>query len=343
MHTQETQETCTTISACLHEEQESKLMQALEASTMRKVQATDDHKNSEQKEPTKFIENQQNPTTSKEFFDESREIIETSTKTSLNGDEETIFIPDIDEGSPRPEPNKSANQIFFTETTNIDGGPLILNAREACAVESAAIFHPNRTIFVIFTGPTYKNNSELIKILQENYPNIHFRSAIFENITNGSPLEGFTKFRESTFLSVHVSDALRLVLLWKYGGLFLDLDIVVLKPFDALNENFVCRAANNRLQSGTLDFSGKGIGKKVSQMCLEHLRDNFDPKLWNSNGPDLIMAVMKRICKVKIPDMNEKRCQGMKVLAKNDFLPLGEAKQYIDQGKNRSYPEKSEN
>ncbi len=38
---------------------------------------------------------------------------------------------------------------------------------------------------------------------------------------------------------VHLSDAVRVALLWKYGGTYLDLDTVTIRPFLHLYDNFI--------------------------------------------------------------------------------------------------------
>lgn len=47
------------------------------------------------------------------------------------------------------------------------------------------------------------------------------------------------KYIHSPWMPIHISDAVRLAFLWKYGGLYLDLDSLVLKPFLDNEENFI--------------------------------------------------------------------------------------------------------
>lgn len=245
--------------------------------------------------------------------------------------EQEKFIPDINNGSPRPEREKSNKQIFFIESTNPDGGNLILNPREACAIESAARYHPDRDIYVLFTGKTISlesmnKNKSMADILLKNFKNIYFRSVDVKSISRGSPLEEFVhleKYKESKFYSSHFSDILRYLVLWKFGGLYCDLDIVVLKSFDDLGENYVGESSDNFIQSGTMDFSGIGTGHLVAEKCLLHLRDHFDGERWAANGPEVIAAVMKQWCNTtKVANMTPEKCQGIKVLKKHSFLPI---------------------
>lgn len=243
------------------------------------------------------------------------------------------LIPDIDKGDPKPGSDQSRKQIFFIETTNPDGGLLELNPREACSIESTASFHPNRDIYVIFTGPTtmrttlhQNNKTRMDKVLTKNYKNVHFRSVNLEQISQGTALEVFVrlkKYQDSKHLPSHLSDILRYLILWKYSGLFLDLDIVVLKNFDKLTENYVCKSSNNFLMSGTMHFAGTGIGHTAAEKCLDYLREKFDGNRWAANGPEVVTAVMKDICNTNMTqEMTTQQCQGIKVFGSGLFLPI---------------------
>lgn len=254
------------------------------------------------------------------------------------------LIPDIDKGEPRPARENSKKQIFFFETTNLEGGPLELNPREACAVESAASFHPDRDIYVVFTGPTTlvpsnptDNKTRMSDVLTNNFKNVHFRSVILDELSKGSALVEFVrlkKYESSKFLRSHFSDLLRYSILWKYGGLFCDLDIVVMKNFDKLGENFVCKSSHNFIQSGTMHFSGTGIGHTAVEKCCEYLRDHFDGNRWAANGPEVVAAVIKKMCNTSdTSEMTTERCQGIQVMESKLFLPIQNHKYYWSNNK----------
>lgn len=134
--------------------------------------------------------------------------------------------------SPPPTKGKS---IFFHETScgssTQDG--IVLTARQACAVESAAKMNPDLEVYLLFTAPINLRNSTLKnKIVTQllSYPNIHVRHLHFEKYFMGSPLEKWYKggaLKASRWPRSHASDALRFLTLWKYGGTYLDLDVIV--------------------------------------------------------------------------------------------------------------------
>jgi hypothetical protein len=134
--------------------------------------------------------------------------------------------------SPSPTKGKS---IFFHETScasSVQGG-IVLTARQACAVESAAKMNPELDVYLLFTAPINLGNSTVkSKFVSQllSYPNVHMRHLNFERYFVDSPLEQWYKggaLKASRWPRSHASDVLRFLTLWKYGGTYLDLDVVV--------------------------------------------------------------------------------------------------------------------
>jgi lactosylceramide 4-alpha-galactosyltransferase len=77
-----------------------------------------------------------------------------------------------------------------------------------------------------------------------SYPNIRIRSVNTAEITKGTAINATflnDVVGKSKFHLEHTSDILRVVTLSKYGGLYLDLDVISLTPVRMLNrKNFFC-------------------------------------------------------------------------------------------------------
>jgi lactosylceramide 4-alpha-galactosyltransferase len=93
--------------------------------------------------------------------------------------------------------------------------------------------NPKLEVYLLFTAPIHLGNStQRNRVISQllSYPNIHIRHLNFEKYFMGSPLEGWYKggaLKASRWPRSHASDALRFLTLWKYGGTYLDLDVVV--------------------------------------------------------------------------------------------------------------------
>lgn len=247
-----------------------------------------------------------------------------------NPNSNIFLLKNIDEGKIRPTPDQSSRQIFFLETSHPEGAHLQLNERKACAIESAAYMHPNHKIFVLIIGNTTidfnSKGSKNYKNLIRNYPNIFFRRLDIHEFMTDTPLESFHKWKvlnQSKNYNVYLADILRLVALYKYGGLYFDTDVVVLKNFENLGENYMCIASHYLLMSGTFQFSSVGVGHETVEAFLKNALNQFNGNTWGSNGPLLVTRVMKRICNAKNTEMmNAKSCNGINILSRKTFLPI---------------------
>ncbi|KAK4296514.1 hypothetical protein Pmani_030990, partial [Petrolisthes manimaculis] len=87
--------------------------------------------------------------------------------------------------------------------------------------------------------------------LKEVYPNLHFRASTCPD-SSSDALEdwyGRRAWQDSYWPQSHFNDALRWLLLWKYGGVYLDLDVVVLRPLTRLT-NMAARESHKFVAAG---------------------------------------------------------------------------------------------
>ncbi|CAG0899342.1 unnamed protein product [Cyprideis torosa] len=82
----------------------------------------------------------------------------------------------------------------------------------------------------------------------------------------------------------HMSDALRLVLLYQHGGLYLDSDVIVMK---SMSEDY------KELNNGVMSFER---GHQFLKEALEEFATTYNPKNWAFNGPQLLERLIKKRC-----------------------------------------------
>lgn len=187
--------------------------------------------------------------------------------------------------------------IFFHETScnSFINGKIEITARQACAVESAAKMNPNYEVYLLFTstGLIKYEGTESDRILRSllSYQNLKIRHLDYESYTKGSPLEKFYSDRRvesSKYARSHASDVLRYLTLWRYGGIYLDLDVVVIKSLETLPPNYAGSESDNNVAAGVINFGATGKGRLFAEMCINDLRDNFRGDDWGNNGPGVI-------------------------------------------------------
>jgi lactosylceramide 4-alpha-galactosyltransferase len=224
------------------------------------------------------------------------------------------------------QPSDSGN-IFFVET----GDSLYdvkLNARQCCAIESAAFRNPDKRIFVLFVSRNRLNKLELTSLVNAtlSHSNVQFNYLDLEELSKGTPMEDFItsrKLSQSSYRGEHKSDVVRLLLLWKYGGTYLDTDMIVMKKFDTNLVNFACPESKEFMNGAALNLNSHEISN-LSDLFVNDLTKNFDGKLYSQNGPLLITRVVRNLCNIKnlteiVPPQN---CQGFNVLREGDCYPV---------------------
>ncbi|KAG8494602.1 hypothetical protein CXB51_011960 [Gossypium anomalum] len=114
------------------------------------------------------------------------------------------------------------------------------------------------------------------------------------------------KWRKTKFYTIHYSELVRLAALYKYGGIYLDSDIIVLKPLLTLNNSVGLEDQGSSLNGALMAF------RKESPFIMECLNEfylTFDDTRLRWNGADLLSRVAKRFSNeknisIKQPELN---------------------------------------
>lgn len=144
--------------------------------------------------------------------------------------------------------------------------------RQACAIESAAKWNDDRDIFVLFTsnvGFRFGLKSPIVHAL-EKYRNIHLRNLNLETYATDTPMEDWWHTDQlflSKYLISHTSDFLRYTSMFRFGGIYLDLDVVVQQSFNTIPPNFAAAESDNFVAVGAIGFEAHGIGHEMATLC----------------------------------------------------------------------------
>ena len=175
-------------------------------------------------------------------------------------------IPQLDDDQPN---SRDGNIAFVIDSS----GRGALNVRQACSVESLARQNPNLTVFVLFIDTKIDTNSTVTVQLAKRHKNIHLVSPNMDDFLAGTPLEHWyhcTEWRKGPYHVEHLSDALRLLTVSKYGGYYFDLDIIQIRPTTFLR-NFFNAASQDVIANGIFHAD---YGSPVIQMAVtEFARD----------------------------------------------------------------------
>ncbi|KAL7047420.1 hypothetical protein ACKWTF_002895 [Chironomus riparius] len=242
----------------------------------------------------------------------------------LKVSESTLFIDNILDMKKEFIPK---NSIFFLDTTRMKNPSKArdLTLRQACSIESAAITNENSKVFVVLVSP-YKTLEEVkyTPVMETilSYKNVHVNSMNLIQFSTDTLYDNFlangTLFK-SKFVKQHTSDYARLLILIKYGGTYVDTDMIVRKNLKDLPSNFICRD-HGFLNAAILKLQNQ-IGNKIGKLFIDDLIRNFNGSQWGWNGPLMLSRVLNDLCQTS--NVNKmKNCNGFHVLDDDVCYPI---------------------
>lgn len=189
-----------------------------------------------------------------------------------------------------------------------------LNFRQGCAIESAAM-RSGLNVMVVMTFPKlHLDDNTTCQLYMSNYKNIQFYTVDVERLAIGSPLGSFwivfyhiltlvnnieSFFKRDEFKNfgkenniVHFSDALRVLLVYKFGGFYIDTDYVVINDLSHYQNITVKKDGSQRLDITNNAFSFPPNHPFLYQVMLQLVRD-YNSNCWTCIGPSLFSKVVK--------------------------------------------------
>jgi hypothetical protein len=179
---------------------------------------------------------EQTDTTVRKMREESRQSLNATQGASRVGSANSTKINSLE-----TEPTPGDRHIIFIETgCLLDGSHgsqylgLSLHKRQACVIESAAKMNPEYKVYLLYSCPIngkLEDSSEHVRQIFA-YPNVKLWRLDLTKYFSKTPLEKWNfgaAVASSAWPKEHSSDVLRLLTLWKYGGTYLDLDVIILK------------------------------------------------------------------------------------------------------------------
>ncbi|XP_037369321.1 lactosylceramide 4-alpha-galactosyltransferase [Talpa occidentalis] len=233
-----------------------------------------------------------------------------------------LLPPARSPGSPPP------GNIFFLETSHRTDPTFLFT----CSVESAARAHPEARVLVLMQGLRAgdASNTSLPRrrglSLLRCFPNVRLRPLDLPALLRGTPLAAWHAAawrRWEPYLLPVLSDAARLALLWKFGGVYLDTDFIVLKSLRNLT-NVLGKQSRYVLNGAFLAFERH---HEFLALCMRDFVARYNGWVWGHQGPQLLTRVFKKWCALRsLGDSSTCRCnstcRGVSALPCEAFYPI---------------------
>jgi len=182
--------------------------------------------------------------------------------------------------------------FFLAWTTSGDSFRL----RYRRTVESALRFHPEACVVVF--SPTLP--LDFFQRFWDLGYNVIVERPDIRALLEGTPAEGWLRdvdhHREGKYFYSHVTDIFRFATLHRYGGIYLDTDVIVMRSMEGL-EN--CVGAELAGEQGAAKILNGAImaferGSKFLWDCMAEFNATYRADLWGWNGPELVTRVAAR-------------------------------------------------
>ncbi|KZS12662.1 Uncharacterized protein APZ42_022823 [Daphnia magna] len=224
-------------------------------------------------------------------------------------------------------------RIVFHETS----GTNELTFRQCCAVESAAKNNPERPV-QLFLRPLFIPCHEHLSYhpsdlfhkplwldILSNYPNVEAILLNEEHYFAGTPLQSWYdagKWRKTRHETVHFSDYIRFLTLHKGGGLYLDTDVLTLRPLQGDKfRNFLSydNVAMDGISSGVMHMEA---GHWLATAMMRYLAEEYDPFEFAFHGTQAVSALMSSACGIEQGDPKSNTCKDIHLLPSRFFFPI---------------------
>ncbi|KAG2567620.1 hypothetical protein PVAP13_7NG337100 [Panicum virgatum] len=177
--------------------------------------------------------------------------------------------------------------------------------RELLVLESLFRWHRGACLLVASDTMDSAGGRDRLRPFLDRGLRVAAASPDFTYLLNGTPAEAWLGAVQrggvspgSVPLGQNLSNLLRLALLYRYGGVYLDADVVVLRPFSGLRNAIGAQAVDEatgdwrRLNNAVMVFDR---AHPLLREFIAEFAAAFDGSKWGHNGPYLVSRVAARL------------------------------------------------
>lgn len=227
--------------------------------------------------------------------------------------------------APQPPARPCARRFFMTWLSPLEQ----FGSREPLVLETLFRWHPDACVLIASDTMDSPDGATKLSPFADRGFRVAALSPDLAHLLAGTPAEPWlASVRRgevspgSVPLGQNLSNLLRLALLYKYGGVYLDADVVVLRPFmelgarNAIGAQAVDAATGEwtRLNNAVMVFDRPG--HPLLREFIAEFAATFDGSKWGHNGPYLVSRVAARLRGRMMPWL------GVTVLPPRAFYPV---------------------
>ncbi|ORY49453.1 hypothetical protein BCR33DRAFT_847427 [Rhizoclosmatium globosum] len=231
----------------------------------------------------------------------------------------TILLGPTLESEPQEYENIPQN-IFFLHYNE-----RLMNPRYLCSLESAARQNPDHKIY-LFARNAKDFRRDVSKWLSRvggaMNDMLEIRELDWADQMMGTPLEPWWtegRWKDSSWVDQNLGNAFRMGLIYKMGGVYMDLDIISLNPVRGLGRAI---SMQDKDWFNNAVFSLEKEDKFAWKM-MEEFVDGFKGHIWARNGPRMVTRTYKKYCEQdEIDESMAEVCKTLAVMPTERFFPI---------------------
>ncbi|KAI4296692.1 hypothetical protein L6164_036632 [Bauhinia variegata] len=177
--------------------------------------------------------------------------------------------------------------------------------RELLSIESLFKSQPKSCLVIVSKSLDSDGGTQILRPFLKNGFKVMAITPDFNYLFKDTPAEAWFKMLNDgnvnpgeVSIGQNLSNLLRLSLLYKYGGIYIDADVIVFKSFSKLRNTIGAQNSDaktgkwSRLNNAVLIFDKKHplLFKFIEEFAL-----TFDGNKWGHNGPYLVSRVVSRV------------------------------------------------
>lgn len=197
--------------------------------------------------------------------------------------------------------NSCKFRVFMTWISSIDS----FGQREMFTIESLFKFHPHACLLIVSNSMDSNRGTQILR----PFLRLHFKvmavspdfKFIFKNTMAAHWYEKLEKGhikRGEISLGQNISNLLRLALLYRYGGVYMDTDFIVLKRLDKFKNTIGAQTIDQKTKNWTRLNNAMMIFDKKHPILIKFIEEfalTFNGNKWGHNGPYLVSRVVGRV------------------------------------------------
>lgn len=177
--------------------------------------------------------------------------------------------------------------------------------REFLSIESLFKSHPKACLVIVSKSMDSEKGTQILRPFTKNGFRVIAIEPDFNYIFKNTHAESwFNRLKQGNVnpgeisLGQNLSNLLRLSLLYKYGGIYIDCDVMILKSFSNLRNTIGAQNIDAKTKKWSRLNNAVLIFDKNHPLLLKFIEEfalTFDGNKWGHNGPYLISRVVSRV------------------------------------------------